>query len=127
MSRVRLARIDPMLQRKYVDTGLFPGTLRLVERRGELAHLGVTGLADRERGTPLREDTIFRIYLMTKPLTSVAFLMLVEEGRVALAAPVERYLPEWRALGEFAGGVEQHRSRIVEGTRVQVRADTGDS
>jgi CubicO group peptidase (beta-lactamase class C family) len=107
MSRDRLARIDPMLQRKYVDTGLFPGTLLLVERRGELAHLGVTGLADRERGTPLREDTIFRIYSMTKPMTSVAFMMLVEEGLVALDDPVERYIPEWRDLGVFEGGVEK--------------------
>lgn len=107
MSAERLARIDDFFQAKYIDTGLLPGTLTLVARHGEIAHLGVRGLADRERGTPLAEDTIFRIYSMTKPLTSVAFMMLVEEGKVALNDPVHRYIPEWRNLRVYMGGIEK--------------------
>ncbi|MBB4631909.1 serine hydrolase domain-containing protein [Sphingosinicella soli] len=106
MSPERLARIDDFLERKYVASGKIPGSLTLVARRGEIAHLGVRGLADRERGTPLAEDTIFRIYSMTKPITSVAFMMLVEEGRIALDDPVHLHIPEWRDLRVYAGGDE---------------------
>ena len=88
-----------------METGKLAGTLTLVARRGEVIHTGVTGLMDRERNKPMREDTIFRIYSMTKPITSVAFMMLVEEGLVALDEPVHRYIPEWRDLGVFVAGV----------------------
>ncbi len=107
MSRERLARIDDYLAAKYVDTGKLPGTLTLVARRGKVAHLGVRGMADVERGKPLAEDTIFRIYSMTKPVTSVAFMMLVEEGKVALDDPVHRFIPEWRDLGVYAAGTQE--------------------
>ena len=73
-------------------------------RRGEIAHFRALGLADAERGTPMREDTIFRIYSMTKPITSAAFMMLVEEGLVALDDPVSKYIPDWANLGVYAGG-----------------------
>ena len=59
---------------------------------------------DVERNRPLQEDTIFRIYSMTKPLTSLALMMLVEEGRVSLDDPVHRYIPQWRDLGVYEGG-----------------------
>ena len=107
LSSKRLAFIDDFLARKYVDTGRLPGTLTLVARRGEVAHLGIRGMADVERAKPLAEDTIFRIYSMTKPITSVAFLMLVEEGKVGLDDPVHRYIPEWRDLGVFSGGTQE--------------------
>ena len=103
----RLAAIDDFLDRKYVQSGRLPGTLTLVARRGEVAHMGVRGFADVERGTQLAEDTIFRIYSMTKPLTSVALMMLVEEGRIALDDPVHRYIPEWRDLGVFVAGTHK--------------------
>ncbi len=103
----RLAAIDDFLNAKYVQTGRLPGTLTLVARRGEVAHLGVRGMADVARGVPLAEDTIFRIYSMTKPLTSVALMMLVEEGRIALDEPVHRYIPEWKALGVFVAGTHK--------------------
>ena len=64
-----------------------------------------SGKADVERGTPLATDTIFRIYSMTKAITSVAFMMLVEEGRVALEDPVEAFIPAWKDLGVFAAGI----------------------
>ncbi|HTT84161.1 MAG TPA: serine hydrolase domain-containing protein [Rhizomicrobium sp.] len=100
----RLARIDRFLNEHYVETGRYAGTLLAISRRGELVHLGVAGLADRERGIPLREDAIFRLYSMTKPLTSVAFMMLVEEGLVSLNDPVHAFIPSWRDLGVFASG-----------------------
>ena len=105
LSRARLARIDQFLKDRYVDAGKLPGAVTLVARKGEIAHLGVVGQADVERGTPLKEDSIFRIYSMTKPLTSVALMMLVEEGAIALDDPVEKFIPAWKDLGVFDAGV----------------------
>jgi CubicO group peptidase (beta-lactamase class C family) len=68
-------------------------------------HSTVQGFADVERKAPVKDDTIFRIYSMTKPITTVAFMMLVEEGRVALDEPVHKYIPEWANLGVFQAGV----------------------
>ena len=104
LSSERLARIDHHLRDRYLDTGRLKGALTLVARRGEIAHFRALGLADAERGTPMREDTIFRIYSMTKPITSAAFMMLVEEGLVALDDPVSKYIPDWANLGVYAGG-----------------------
>ncbi len=103
----RLAALDAFLDAKYVRTGKLPGTLTMVARAGEIAHVGLTGMADIERGTRLAEDTVFRIYSMTKPLTSVALMMLVEEGRIALDDPVHRYIPAWRNLGVFEAGTHK--------------------
>ena len=105
LSSARLARLDHFLKTRYVDTGKLAGTLTLVARKGEVVHRSALGLKDRERGTPMTEDTIFRIYSMTKPITSVAFMMLVEEGLVALDDPVHRFIPAWRDLGVFVAGV----------------------
>ena len=104
LSTERLARIDDHLRTRYLETGRLKGALTLVARHGEIAHFRAQGLADAERGTPMREDTLFRIYSMTKPITSAAFMMLVEEGLVALDDPVAKYIPEWANLGVYAGG-----------------------
>lgn len=107
----RLASIDRFLEERYVAPGKLPGAITLVQRRGTLAHFGVVGQADVERGKALKDDTIFRIYSMTKPVTSVAFMMLVEEGKVALDTPVHRVIPEWRDLAVYAGGfMETYRT-----------------
>lgn len=100
----RLAYIDRFLEERYVGPGRLPGAITLVQRRGEIAHFGVVGKADVARGTALKDDTIFRIYSMTKPVTSLAFMMLVEEGKVALDTPVHRVIPEWKGLEVYAGG-----------------------
>jgi len=105
MSKDRLARIDRHLRERYIEPGRFPGTQLLVYRRGKLVHASSQGLADLERKVPVRDDTIFRIYSMTKPITSIAFMMLVEEGRVALDEPVHKYIPEWKNLGVFQAGI----------------------
>jgi len=104
LSKARLSRIDTFIQARYIDAGKLPGALTMVARRGEVAHVSVLGAADVERGAALKEDTIFRIYSMTKPLTSVAFMMLVEEGAAALDDPVETFIPAWRDLGVFVAG-----------------------
>ena len=104
LSSTRLENIDTFVQRKYIDTGRMPGALTMVWRRGEIAHFSAIGMADVERKKQLAEDTIFRIYSMTKPVTSVAFMMLVEQGLIALDDPVHRYIPEWKDLGVYQGG-----------------------
>lgn len=101
----RLARIDRFLAERYVEPGLLPCALLLVARRGELVHRSVLGHASLERRQRLAEDTIFRIYSMTKPVTSVALMMLVEEGRIALDDPVAKWIPSWRDLGVYRSGV----------------------
>jgi CubicO group peptidase (beta-lactamase class C family) len=105
MSRAAFDRIEDHLKRRYIDAGRFPGTQLVVYRRGKLVHSAVQGFADLERKAAMKDDTIFRIYSMTKPITSIAFMMLVEEGRVALDEPVHRYIPEWKNLGVFQAGI----------------------
>jgi CubicO group peptidase (beta-lactamase class C family) len=104
MSKPALDRLENHLKQRYVDAGRFPGTQLLVYRRGKIVHSTVQGFADVERKVPVKDDTIFRIYSMTKAITSVAFMMLVEEGRVALDEPVHKYIPEWKNLGVFQAG-----------------------
>jgi len=105
MSKAAFDRIEDHLKRRYIDAGRFPGTQLVVYRRGNVVHNAVQGFADLERKAPVKDDTIFRIYSMTKPITSVAFMMLVEEGRVALDEPVHKYIPEWKNLGVFQAGI----------------------
>ena len=105
MSKAVFDQIEHHLRQRYVEAGRFPGTQLTVYRRGQLVHSSVQGLADIERKVAVKDDTIFRIYSMTKPITSIAFMMLVEEGRVALEEPVHRYIPEWKNLGVFQAGV----------------------
>jgi CubicO group peptidase (beta-lactamase class C family) len=103
LSSPGLARLDAHLT-GYVDSGRLPGALALVARRGRVAHLTAHGLADRERGAPVRPDTIYRIYSMTKPLTAVALMQLFERGQVQLDDPVHEYLPSWKDLRVYAAG-----------------------
>lgn len=104
-SAERLGRIDRFLQERYVAPGKIPCAQLLVSRRGELVHQSVLGQQDPERGVALAEDTVFRIYSMTKPVTSVALMSLVEEGLIALDDPVARHIPAFADLGVFQAGV----------------------
>ena len=99
----RLARIGPWMQ-GYVAKGKLPGALTLVARRGELAYFDLTGLANVEEGIPLKKDTIFRFYSMTKPITSVAMMMLYEEGRFQLNDPLSKFIPAFANPQVFTGG-----------------------
>lgn len=91
MSAERLSRIDARLQ-EYIDLKKAPGFVTLVARDSEVVHLEATGYRDAERQLPMQEDTIFRIYSMTKPITSVALMMLYEQGKFQLVEPVSRYI-----------------------------------
>lgn len=100
----RLHAIDAFVKARYLDTGLLPHAQLLVARDGEVVHLSSQGAA-REGGDAAIDDaSLFRIASMTKPVTSVAFMMLVEEGRVALDTPVHHVLPEFKKVGVYAGG-----------------------
>jgi CubicO group peptidase (beta-lactamase class C family) len=104
MSKAALERLEAHVKHRYIEAGRFPGGQLVIYRRGKVVHSTVQGYADLERKVPVKDDTIFRIYSMTKPITSVAFMMLVEEGRVALDEPVAKYIPEWKDLGVFVAG-----------------------
>ena len=92
----RLDRITEHLNRHYIEPGKIVGCQTLVARGGEIAYRTELGRADRERDRPLRPDTIFRIYSMTKPITSVALMMLYERGYFQLNDPVSRVFPAWK-------------------------------
>ena len=100
----RLERIDRFLQEKYVGPGRMPHAQFLLARGGEIVHQTVLGMQDPERGVKLAEDSVYRIYSMTKPVTSVALMTLVEEGLIALDDPVSRHIPEWKDLAVFSAG-----------------------
>ena len=105
MSSARLARLDEVMKRRYVDGGYLPGMLTYVYRKGELVHTAICGHMDLERGKPMREDAIFRIYSMSKPITAVALMMLVEEGLIGLDDEVSTHIPAWKNLGVYASGM----------------------
>lgn len=102
-----LARLDLHFARQ-VDEGRLPGFLVAVARGGRVAHLTVHGLRDVAAGLPVTADTLWRIYSMTKPVTSVAVLTLVEEGRLALDDPVDRYLPAFAEPRVYVGGTGEN-------------------
>jgi CubicO group peptidase (beta-lactamase class C family) len=101
-SSSRLARIAAW-QQTQVDAGAFSGAVSAIARNGKVAYLRAVGFHDGAKTIPLQPDAIFWIASMTKPVTSVAAMMLVEEGKLDLAAPVHRYLPE---LKDMMVGVE---------------------
>jgi CubicO group peptidase (beta-lactamase class C family) len=105
LSSARLARLDAVMKARYVDSGQLPGLLTQVWRKGALVHTGMAGLMDIERNKPMREDAIFRIYSMTKPITAVALMMLVEEGKIGLDDDVHMHIPAWKKLGVYATGM----------------------
>jgi CubicO group peptidase (beta-lactamase class C family) len=108
-SAERLSRMDRVLTSRYLEAGLFPGLITQIYRGGELVHTGLLGQMDLERGKPMREDAIFRIYSMTKPITAVALMMLVEEGLIGLDDDVATHIPAWSKIGVYAGGLPPSR------------------
>jgi CubicO group peptidase (beta-lactamase class C family) len=109
LSSERLARLDKAMQEE-IDQKRKAGIVVLVARRGSIAHFKAFGMADIESGVKMRTDQIFKLYSQTKPVTSVALLMLYEEGRFQLTDPLEKYRPAfcWTAvasLGILAAGV----------------------
>jgi len=103
LSARRLMRIDAWRERLVAD-GKLAGATTLVMRRGELAHLGCSGVSDLASGTPMTAATIHRIFSMTKPMTSAAIMMLYEEGRFQLDDPISRFLPYFANQRVCTGG-----------------------
>lgn len=99
----RLRRLDAHFA-AYVDDGRLPGWLALVSRRGQIAHLSSYGSRDMATGAPIEHDTLFRIYSMSKPITSVATMMLYEEGRLELTDPVSRFIPSFADMRVYDKG-----------------------
>jgi CubicO group peptidase (beta-lactamase class C family) len=116
MDAERLARI-PARMKAFVERGSIAGAVTLVARHGAIAGLEAVGYLDLESKKPMRADSIFQIMSMTKPVTAVALMMLVEEGKVVLSEPVERYLPEFRGLWVNEAGATPKERRQVRPTR----------
>jgi CubicO group peptidase (beta-lactamase class C family) len=100
----RLAAIPDFFQAHYIDTGKLPCMALLVSRGGEVAHESYNGRTEMGAGQPIGPETILRIYSMTKPVTTLAIMMLFEECRLRLDHPVSRYIPEYRDVKVWAGG-----------------------
>jgi CubicO group peptidase (beta-lactamase class C family) len=102
----RLGRINRAMQR-YVDQGRLPGAITIVARRGEIAHAECVGWMDLEAKKPLRLDALYPIFSMTKPATSVALMMLYEEGLFQLFDPVSKFIPEFKDLQVYVKTVDE--------------------
>src|SRR5260221_698715 len=118
LSTARLERITDHLERNYLAPGKIAGCQVAVSRHGHLAYFRSFGQMDRQRGKAMADDAIFRIYSMTKPITSVALMMLYERGYFQLNDPVHRFVPEWRdqrvwISGEGSAMVTQKPKRPV--------------
>lgn len=112
MSAARLERIAPAMQR-WVDDGKIPCALTMIAREGKLVHFEKVGMQDVASSTPIEFDTIFRIYSMTKPITSVAVMMLYEEGHFQLNTPVSEFIPAFKDMKVYAN----HGDAIVDAER----------
>ena len=106
MSYDRLCRIDDHIAGNYIETGKLTGSLVAIYRKGRLAHVSTLGLMDRERDKPVQWDTIYRIFSMTKPVTSTALMMLFEKGLLQLDDPVHRYIPSFKKLQVYVSGMD---------------------
>jgi CubicO group peptidase (beta-lactamase class C family) len=95
LSSERLQRINQLVQR-YIDEGQITGAITMVSRKGRVAHFEAQGQMDLESKSPMRKDAVFRIASMSKPITGVAILMLMEEGKLRLSDPVSRFIPEFK-------------------------------
>ena len=107
----RLGRIDAYL-RRYVDAGLLPGWQLAISRGGKIAHASSYGLRHREDSVPVGDDSLFRIYSMTKPIVSVAAMMLYEHGAFQLSDPVGDIIPSFADLSVYSGGSDLRPSTV---------------
>ncbi|MEO5862204.1 MAG: serine hydrolase domain-containing protein [Burkholderiales bacterium] len=97
ISSERLKRLDATLQ-KIIDDKELPGMTVMIARKGNVVYQKSFGFQDREQAVPMTNESIFRIYSMTKPIVSVAAMMLVEEGKLNLAEPISKYIPEFKNM-----------------------------
>ncbi len=112
----RLERITEHLQHRYIDAGRIAGCQVAVARHGHVGYFRSLGSRDLERSMPVAEDTIWRIYSMTKPITGVALMSLYERGMFQLSDPVTRFIPQWRGL-KVRERAEDGSERLVDPVR----------
>ena len=103
MSTDRLARIGTLMQ-AYVDQEAIAGSVTLVARKGKIVHFEPTGVLNFDTGEPMQKDSLFRIYSMSKPITSVAAMLLFEQGKFQLDDPIANYLPEFSNVKVLVNG-----------------------
>src|SRR5437899_11914317 len=111
-SKQKLDRIHDALKQHVAD-GKLPGTVVLVARKGKLIFADSTGFQDKEEGKPMALDALFRIYSMTKPLVSVAAMMLVEEGKIQLTDPVSKFLPAFKGQQVSVARTDAEFARVT--------------
>jgi len=117
MSSDRLNRINTVMQ-SYVDENILPGLITMVARRGKIVHFEKYGMMDIDR--PMQFNTIFRIASMTKPITSVAVMMLYEEGHFQLYDPISKYIPEFKDLKVFSSTDENGLKLIDQNNQITI-------
>jgi len=117
LSSERLARIRPWMEKLVADNKL-PGVQVVVARRGKAAYAECVGYRDVAAKTPVTEDTLYRIYSMTKAITSTAIMMLYEEGRFQLDDPISRYLPMFKQQRVFAGGTPERYNTVPAASEI---------
>lgn len=122
MSNERLQKIAPSLNDLYLKNGKFPGFVSAVARKGKVVHYETIGFADLETGESLKKDSLFRIYSMSKPITGVALMILLEEGKLRLNDPVSLYIPEF-AKTQVLVVNEDGTSTLIDQTKVMTIRD----
>jgi CubicO group peptidase (beta-lactamase class C family) len=120
MSQERLERIAPALS-KYVASGQLPGLITAVARKGEMVHFEVQGFSDVKNSLPLKRDSLFRIYSMSKPITGVALMILIEEGKIRLSDPVALYIPEFAGMKVLVVNSDGTTSLESQSRRMTIR------
>ena len=112
LSSPKLARVTEIVKGE-IAKGRYPGAVALVARRGKVAYFEALGQRDPQAGTPMTKDSIFRLYSMTKPFTSVAVMMLVEDGRLLLNDPVSKYVPKLKGLQVSVPRVDAQTGKVT--------------
>ena len=112
LSSPRLARVTEAVKGE-IAKGRYPGAVALVARRGKVAYFEALGQRDPQTGAPMTKDAIFRLYSMTKPFTSVATLMLLEDGRLLLNDPVSKYIPKLKGLQVSVPRVDTQTGKVT--------------
>lgn len=118
ISAKRLDRIAPVMQ-SYIDQDKLAGTLTLVAKDGEIVYLNAQGMQDKAAATPMREDTLFRLYSMTKPVTAVAAMKLWEQGKFHMFDPIAKYLPEFAKMKVYVSG--SGADMVLEDAKTPIR------
>jgi CubicO group peptidase (beta-lactamase class C family) len=112
LSAQKLARVTEVIKGE-IAKGRYPGAVALVARRGKVAYFEALGQRDPQAGTPMTKDAIFRLYSMTKPFTSAATMMLVEDGRLLLSDPVSKHIPKLKDLQVSVPRVDTQTGKVT--------------